>query len=280
MAAILALSAAVFWGVADFVAGIQARRVSVLLVVLISQFVGLMGLGLLVLARGVGPPPIDLAALGVATGVVGTVAISSLYWTLARGNMARVAPIFGTAAAIPVIVGLATGERPSRIQMIGIVCAIVGVTLVSVERAVEEHERQQGSGVMIVAVGTAICLGSAILGVKRVSEYDPYWAVFLLRITSVMLLVFAMTVVGRSPRGLSSPTVVSLACVGLLDVSANVFFSVATTRGLLSLVAVLSTVFPAVTVMLSLIILRERLDSLQALGVVTTLIGSALITAG
>lgn len=281
-----ALAASLCWGVADFIGGAQARRLSVLSVALISQVTGAVLLTVVVAARSVAPPPGGLIAVGVGTGVLGAFAFYGLYATLAMGNMARVAPVLGTAAAIPVLVGLLSGDDPSSAQLVGIGVAVMGVMFLSVERVGEEQDdsQQHTRRALLLALAIAASIGGTLIGIDRMATYDPFWATLLMRLTGATLLIGWAAALGRAGRfdtsAVTRGAIASLIIVGTLDVAANTFWAVASTEGLLSLVAVLGSVFPAVTVALAVVILRERLDRLQTVGVGLTLSGSAMIAIG
>jgi len=281
MPALLALSAAICWGVADFLGGAQARRMSAFLVAITIQATGLACLIAIVVGRGTGPPSTELITIGIATGIASGLAFLGVYATLAMGNMARVAPVFGTAAVIPVLVGLGRGEDPSRLQMGGMAAAMIGVMLVSVqETAQSPAPRKRPEIALGPAILTAVSIGLTLVGLDRVSAYDPYWAVLLVRATGTFLLVFIAVLVARNGLKTTRSQLLPLVGIGLIDTLANVLWSVASSEGLLSLVAVLGSVFPAVTVILALAILREPLSRIQAPGVAATLAGSAMIAGG
>jgi drug/metabolite transporter (DMT)-like permease len=282
MAPLLALGAATCWGIADFLGGIQARRIPPLLVAFAGQLSGAVLLSVLVVISGVPAPGMGLTSLALGVGLVNAVAFFALYSALAIGNMARVAPVLGTAAMVPLIVGLASGDRPSSLQLLGSAVAICGVILLSVQRRagaqdVVPADNRKAIGWALVA---ATCMGITLVGIKRVATYDPYWAVLLVRAAGIVLLgaVAALTVT-RWPSAAELPWL-PLVAIGGFDVAANALWAVASTLGLLSLVAVLGTLFPAVTVLLALIVLHERLESHQVAGVVAVLAGGALISAG
>lgn len=283
MGVVLALGAAICWGIADFLGGVNTRRVHVLGVALGTQVTGTIAIVVVLGVRGVGPPAGDLVIVGVLTGLIGVFALIGLYWSLANGVMARVAPVFATAAAIPVLVGLASGEDPSTVQLVGIPIAIAGLMLVSVEPWGTTVGTAGGSATrraLAVAIGTSVCLGLVLVGVDRVSEHDPVWAVFLLRITAATVIcATALTVLGRR-LGADARPPRAVVPIGLLDTSANVLFGTASTAGLLSLVAVIGSSFPAVTVMLSIALLHERLQPMHIAGVTGTFAGCAMIVGG
>jgi len=132
MAVALALIASLCWGVADFMGGSLSRRHPLLVVVLVSQAVGLAGVVVVAAVRS-GGYDTGAALPGVLAGLAGVVAVSSFYRSMTLGAISVAAPILATSAVVPVVVGLATGERPSAVQMAGIAAALAGVALESRE---------------------------------------------------------------------------------------------------------------------------------------------------
>ena len=249
-----------------------------LAVALITQATGMVILAALVVGRGVPAPPLDLALIGVGTGLLSALNFYAMYTALSIGNMARIAPIFGTAAIIPVVVGLASGESPSSLKLLGILLAIAGVVLVSVDTG---EKRSHGRRGPVLALVCAAGFGLVLTGVDRVAEHDPYWAILLMRFGGTVTIgtVVVMKLRGAPgsvPRGAIAP----LLAIGALDSTAHVLWAVASTTGLLSLTAVLGNLFPAVTALLSVALLRERLALPQAIGAAGVLAGCALVTAG
>jgi drug/metabolite transporter (DMT)-like permease len=237
MAVALALIASLCWGVADFMGGSLSRRHPLVVVVLVSQAVGLAGV---VVAAAVRSGGYDTGAAlpGVLAGLAGVVAVSSFYRSMTLGAISVAAPILATSAVVPVVVGLATGERPSAVQLAGIGAALAGVALVS-------REPSAGGGTV--------------------------------RLTSVTAFAVAALVVRPAFTRAALP---ALVVVGLLDVTANAGFAVATTHGYLSIVAVLGSLFPLVTVALAHVRLQERLSSGQRAGVGLALAGVVTIAGG
>ena len=130
----LALAASLSWGVGDFLAGLSSRKLQLLTVLVISQAAGLTSLAVLVAVRGSGPPEARYLLYAALAGIAGAIGLAALYRGLAVGSMSVVAPISATAAVIPVVAGLITGERPSGAQGAGIALALAGVVLASRER--------------------------------------------------------------------------------------------------------------------------------------------------
>jgi uncharacterized membrane protein len=272
-----ALAAAVVFGTGDFLGGFAARRARLLSVLLFSQLSGLIALSGIALIVGGGPTGADLAA-GAVAGLAGGAGLTMLYRGLATGTMALVAPVTGVvAAAVPVAAGLAMGERPAAIQFLGVAGAIVAVALLSGGRPAVGA--RLGGKPLLLALGSGLGFGAFYIALSKTGSGAGLWPVVLARCASVTAFSIAVLVSRRAPRlarNAVAPTIAS----GLFDVAANAFYLVAVHSGLLSVVAVLVSLYPASTVMCSLVFLGERLRPLQIGGVALALIAVALIAAG
>ena len=276
-AVLLALAASASWGVSDFLGGLKTRAAPVLTVLSVSQPAGLVLLGAIVLVRWQ-PPPHGLPILwAVLAGIGGAVGIGALYQGLAVGSMGIVAPITSTSPLIPLTVGLARGERPSAIQLVGIGVAIVGVAFAGWEPGAPGARRRLSTGAGL-ALLAAVAFGSSQVALQSAAADDPYWATFILRIAS-SLLVLAALLRFRPGRGRAGMWVVLIA-IGLLDSAATELFAVATTKGLLSVVAVLASLYPVLVAILARVVLHERLTVVQRGGAVAAVAGAAAISAG
>jgi drug/metabolite transporter (DMT)-like permease len=272
----LGLAASLSWGVADFLGGIQSRRMPAVAVVLGSQFAGLVLVAAVVAVRGKGIPGGDFALYAALSSVAGIVGLTSFYHALSIGSMGVVAPLSSCAAIIPLAVGIATGDRPSTIQGVGVAVAIVGVLLAS--REAGEHGGAavaKGAGFALVS---AVGFGCFFLAIDKASDADVLWAVAVNRTVSVALLAIAV-IATRPKLGLKRKDMRTLAIVGVLDILANGFFALAATKGLVSVVAVLASLYPVVTVVLARVVLKERLQAVQRIGAALALTGAALISA-
>jgi drug/metabolite transporter (DMT)-like permease len=245
------------------------------------MFSALFGLGLLipvVLTRGQALPVNSTLFYSVIAGAAGALALVLLYRALATGSMAIVAPISATGALLPVLAGLATGDSPSNIQAFGMVVAIIGTVLASREKNNGSGENQLAAGIGL-AVGAAVCVGVFFILLDRASETDPYWAAFIVRISQAVLLL-SVVLCMRMPLRIGRIHLPALISLGCIDALATIAWAIATTKGLLSLVAVIGSLYPAVTVLLAVILLKERPQFLQAIGVILAIIGVVLISAG
>lgn len=267
-----ALLASLLWGTADFLAGRASRVHPAVLVAFVGQVAGLIALTLVLLFRGV-----DSGSLvpGVLSGVVGVVAILAFYRALALGTMSVIAPIAATSAIVPVLAGvLLDGERPSTVQWLGMAVALVGVTLASREpshtKALDPRKAVQ------LAVVSAVFIGFALTFLGEAAEHDSLGGVAAARVVGVLALgVLTWRTAARAPLS----ELPKLGAIGLLDTGANTAFAIATTGGLLSLVAVLGGLFPVMTVVLAYVFLHERLVPVQRAGVALALAGIPLISA-
>jgi len=275
-----ALAASVLWGTADFLAGRASRRHPAALVALVGQAVGLVVLAAVLAVRGA-----DAAALapGAISGAVGAIAVLTFYRALALGTMSVVAPIAATSAIVPVIAGVADGERPGPLQWVGVAAALVGVVLASTapgrpEETAGDHATQAAAArrAIPLALFAALTLGLGLTFLGRAADHDALTGVTVARAVAVPVLA---AVAVRARVRATVRDLPPLAAIGLLDTAANTAFALATTTGLLSLVAVLGGLFPVVTVALAYLLLGERLRGLQRAGVVLALAGVPLIGA-
>ena len=270
----LALAASLFWGVADFLGGISSRRLATLTVLAVSQVAGLVVIGVFVAARAEGPPGARDLVPAVLAGVAGAVGLGALYRGMAIGPIGVVAPISSAAAVVPVVVGLAAGEEPGALQLCGIALVLAGVVLASREPS---SAGRLAAGAMLALVA-ALGFGSFFVAIDAASDESVVWALLAARATS------SAVAVGVALRARSLVADVRdlpvLAVIGLFDMLANALLALALTKGFASIVSVLASLYPVVTILLARLVLRERLARPQRLGIAGALAGVALISAG
>jgi drug/metabolite transporter (DMT)-like permease len=280
LAVALGLSSSLFWGLGDFLGGLQSRRVRVLAVLLVSQASGLAALAIgVAIARPDAPPLADLWP-AAAAGVAGAIALSAFYRALAIGTMSIVAPISATGAAVPVIVGIAGGDRPAALQLAGIVAAVVGVVLASRELDEphpEGHVPERTS--IALALVAALGFGTFFVGMDAGADASVPWALLANRVASVSAVLLVVGA-ARIPLPGSPRRLAPLVLVGLLDAGANGLYAWGSTEGLVSVVAVLGSLYPVATVLLARLVLGERVRRVQEVGIVAALAGVVLIAAG
>jgi drug/metabolite transporter (DMT)-like permease len=277
----LALVASLSWGFADFVAGLKSRALPLLTVMAVSQVMGLTVIGAVVAVRGAGPPAgSDFALFAALAAVAGLGGLAAFYRGLSVGAMAVVAPISGLAAGVPVVFGLLQGERPSALQGVGIAFAMAGVALAAREKEPETAGATRTASGVGLALVAALGFGSFFVALDRASEEgDALWAILANRVAGVTMLAGLCLVLRPSLR-LARPDLAALAAVGILDMGANTLYALATRHGLVSVVAVLSSLYPVVVVALAYAVLKERVRPVQAVGAAAALAGVAMIVAG
>jgi len=277
MAAVLALAAALGWGVGDFLGGLAARRLAVLTVLAVSQAVGLVGALVWVLISGDAfPGVVELLPAAVA-GIAAMVGLGALYRGFAIGAMGIVAPISAAAPVVPLAVDAARGDVPGAIQWLGVLLVLGGIAVLS-------HEpRREGGGRVAAGAGLAIIaalgFGLFFVGIGAGSEESVSWAVAAARVASFPVAVTAALLIGATltPARRFVPLLVG---VGVFDTAANALVAAATTHGSVGIVAVLSSLYPVVTIVLAWLVLGERLGLTKRAGGAVALGGAALVAAG
>ena len=280
LAVAAALGSSLCWGVADFLGGLQARRRALLTVLLVSQAGALVLALAFVAAAGDALPDAGAVAWAVGAGFAGSTALAAFYRGLAIGTMSIVAPISASGAAVPVLVGLAGGERPGGLQVAGIVLAMAGIVLAAREPGEKDGEPRAVHASVLLALAAAAGFGSFFVCLDQATETAGVaWTLVLIRTTQVAALgAVAIALRPAMPEDIRSAA--PLLLVGVLDVTANAGLAFATTEGLLSVVSVLGSLYPAVTVVLARFVLHERVSRLQEAGMVAILAGVVAISAG
>ena len=275
---VLALAARLSYGASDFLAGSQTRRTALSTVIVFSQAAAVSLMALVVLARGNAlPEEVFLPAL--SAGLLSAVSVVAGYQALAIGVMGIIGPVCSLGAAVPVIVGLASGERPSAPQQAGIGIALGGDLLASRKKSAGEHHEATSKLSIVLAVLSAVAFGLAMVFYAQGAQSDPYWSVVLARSTSLTVFALAFVVI-RPGLKLTRAAAVPILGVGVLAIGGAALFSVASTLGYLSIVSVLSSLSPVFLIILAYVFLHERLSRTQQLGVASALLGMALIAAG
>jgi drug/metabolite transporter (DMT)-like permease len=276
-AVLLALAASLSWGVADFGAGVGSRRLPPLVVGWGMQLTGCIVAGAVVLVLWDHPPTWKQALWAVTAGTVGLIGIVSLYTGLSIGPMGIVGPLSATAALVPLAYGLARGERPSSLQLAGVALAIVGIIGASLEPLPEGRGRKIGAGVgfgLLAALG----FGWSLIALNEAAAGGTPWAVLIMRVCAVPTLFLLASARGLPRPGRSHWKL--LAGVGLVDTAATLLYAAASTRGLLSVVAVLASLYPIVIIVCARVLLHERIARTQLAGAAVALAGVALVSAG
>jgi drug/metabolite transporter (DMT)-like permease len=274
VAVLLGVLVALSYGAGDFLGGLATRAQAVATVVAASQSAALVLLVVVVPAEG-SPYAWGDIGLGAAAGSIGVVGILLLYQGLATGAMGVVAPVTAVGAAVvPLVVGLANGERPDPLALVGAAVALGAVALV----AGGGPTGGSGTRPLVLAVGAGAAFGLVFVLLGATDESSGFWPLLGGRVASVTLLVTWLLRSG-TPFVPQVGTRWVVLGAGLLDVTANGLYLLAVREGLLSLVAVLSSLYPAATVVLARVVLHERLQPAQLAGLGLGLAGVTLIAA-
>ena len=185
LAVALSLLASACWGVADFTGGLQSRRVPVVVVLAIVEGVGLLAVLIVIAATGESLPGTRAILFAAGAGTAGAVALGCFYRALAIGTMSIVAPISSTGVALPVIVGIATGDRPSLLVSLGLVVAVVGVLLASREQHDDAEQAAAGRAAVWLALVAALGFGSYFVFSDVAADSSVLWLLVFSRVLIV-----------------------------------------------------------------------------------------------
>ncbi|CAN5658886.1 DMT family transporter [soil metagenome] len=288
MEIILGLGSAMAYGAADFIGGLATRRDPALAVVLLSQVAGSCLLLAALPILGDGAVSGSALGWGGAAGLAGSLGVTALYRGLAIGRMSVVAPVTAViAATVPVIFGILSGERPNPLALagVGIALAAVGIVSMSSQDASEpggedppSPSHRGGSG-LPEALGAGLAFGAFFILLQQADADTGLWPLVGARIASVALMGVLVAVTTTSLRP-AAGNAWRIAAAGVLDVIANVLYLLAGREGLLSLVAVLTAMYPVSTVILARAVLGERLTRFRLVGLAAAGLGVVLIATG
>ena len=271
----LSLLAAASWGGGDFSGAVASKRVSVFRVVAGAHFVGLLSMLLMVWLTGEPVPPRADLLWGVFAGVSGAFGIAALYKALAVGRMGVIAPVASVVTGIfPVLFSIRTEGLPDRIQMLGFTLALVSIWLVA--RPNEFVDSHRGLG---LAVFAGLMFGLFLVGGKQSGHHGVFWPLVAARSVSTALMLVIVAFAPRDPEPLR-PALWPMVFSGLLDSAGNALFIAATRHGRLDVSAILSSLYPASTVILARVLLKEKISPTQGAGIVGALAAVALISVG
>jgi drug/metabolite transporter (DMT)-like permease len=272
---VLALAASLFWGLADYIGPLQARRIGIWPVLFWSQLAGLGMLLVPTLAQA--HLPSQSAVLwAIPAAAAATVGLAAYYKGMSVGAMSVVAPIAGASAAIPVAYGIAIGDPTTPLRLIGLGTAVFGVVLVSTEHRSGVRRVAAGVGLALVA---ALSLGLYFPPMHAAGRAGFWWATTIYRVATVTFLFVAIRI-RKADFSITRADLPIVAAVGCGDSLGVLLFAAASRHGLVSVTSVLASLYPVVTVGLAAFLLRERLGNLQRLGILFALGGAALVSTG
>ena len=282
LAITVSFGAALLWGLADFIGGLESRQASGLAVVLLSQATGLAAACVFALiAVMVADPAFTAGAVvwAAAAGALIALGVLAFYRALAIGTMSIVAPLSATGVVLPVIVGLVKGDSPGGVQLAGMAIGAAGALLATLDAETDAERRARARTSVALALATAVLIGLALVAFDRAAE-DGVAPTLVWAKSAAVLVLGALALAFRPDLRIERTHRAPIAAIGLLDVSATGLFALATTEGFLSVVAVISSLYPAVTVVLAHAFLHERVRSVQMVGVLGAFVGVALVAAG
>jgi drug/metabolite transporter (DMT)-like permease len=289
MAAVgLAFCASLLFGITDFAAGVASRRLGAFIVMLFSQLATILLLAVVAPVAGVSLPSAEFVALAAMSGIAQVIGVAAFWQAMTVGAMGVVAPISATGAAVPVIVGLVGGERPSVLQAVGIGTAMVGVVLVTYERrkAGEATSAEAAGGGKRVAKGVGLALIAAVgvgflfTGLDAAAARGTLLSAVLVNRVASASVLCALALTRLGSLSVSRRDLGLMAGIGVMEICGIFIFAAATTHGLLSVVGVIGALYPVTTIVLARVFLKERLGLTQRVGAGAALAGVAAIAGG
>jgi drug/metabolite transporter (DMT)-like permease len=277
VALLLALLSAAVYGTADFLGGVAARRTAALAATVAAQGIGLVIVAVALPLFPGGPLTATTALWGAGAGLTGGAGVALLYYGFAVGRVSVVAPVTAVCSiTIPVVVAIGLGERPGPLALGGIAIAVASVALIS------RHEDPAakpagGDRSLSIALASGVAIGAFLFCLARAGTASGLWPLVVARATSTVALAGAARA-AKIPLAIPRSVWPVVAACGALDMLANALYLVAARDGPLGLVATLTSLYPASTVLLARMVLRERLRPIQSLGLACAAVAIVLIT--
>jgi uncharacterized membrane protein len=296
MVIMFALAAAVLYGSADFLGGAASRHSRALSVASLSVPVG----ALVMLAAAVASDSqasgsqAPTAGLGwaIAAGIFGAIGLMVFYAGLAAGPMSVVAPVSALVSTVlPVGVAVASGEHLGVLVYAGAVVCLVATVLVSLERGTPARPPASAAGSrflgghpalrgLVYGTVCGVMFGIFFVFLRNAGTSGVFWPVCTARLANSAVVIAVAVLAGARPVGREAGSRVLAATVGsgVLDASANLCYVLATRAGLFGIAAVLTSLYPGITVLLARVVLRERMQAVQRLGLLLAAVGVILVT--
>jgi drug/metabolite transporter (DMT)-like permease len=275
MYALLAITSSLVWGTADFIGGTLSRRRNTLSVLAGAAPFGLLAAITVLLISG---SPVEMGPhiwWGAFAGLIGLVGLGAFYAALASGQMGIVSPISALGVLVPLSIGLLSGELPSGLQLVGIILAVIGVVLASGPELNASATRRP----VVLAFIAAASFGFTVWAMAQGGQTNAALTVVMMRVVQVATLV-VLAIAVKAGRDLTRADLPWLIALGFADAFANYLFILAAGSGMLSVVSVLGSLFPVVTVLLAWRVHHERLLPIQYVGISIAMVGVVGITAG
>jgi drug/metabolite transporter (DMT)-like permease len=273
---VLGLLAAIAYGVGDFVGAVASRKHRAITVLLHSYPVGAV---LMIALLPAFPGHLDgrVVLFGILGGLSGLIGVAVMYSLMVVAPMNIVSPVTAVLAAIvPIVVGVLVGDRPAVLAWVGVALGIAAVLLVS--RTTDEHPHGRiGARVLLLSLVAGLGFGFYFVFLARAGDHAGLWPLVVSRVASAVAIV-PIALRARAVKRIRGRMLAVTILAGVLDASANMFFLLATHTGLLSLAAVLTSLYPAVTVLLAVGLLHEHTSRVQRIGLAFAGAAIVLIT--
>jgi drug/metabolite transporter (DMT)-like permease len=268
---IFSLAAVFSWGISDFAGGYGARRANAFLLTAIAHLSGLLLMAEVALANGSPFPSRTAVAWALLAGLSGGGALAIFYRALATGRMGLTAPVAAVlGAAIPTVFGIFREGLPQAVQFIGFILAAAGIWLIS---RTEDGSPPEGIGMAAIA---GVGFAGFYLCIKQAGDGSAYWLAATSKVSSFALTAL-IVLVGRGAREIDLRRIAIGVLAGCLDIIGSVLFIRASQTGRLDAAVVLSSLYPAVTVLLARLILNEHFTRWKALGMLAALLAVPMI---
>jgi drug/metabolite transporter (DMT)-like permease len=272
----LGLAAAAFWGGGDFTGGLATRRASPFVTIAVAHGISLAALLAIVIAWHIPAPSPYIQYMGVLSGLVAGLGVVLFYKALSLGGMGLSAAIAGLiSAAIPVVFSFFTEGLPHPVQILGILLAVVSIWLIASAPGATAPKT------LVMATLAGISFGIYFIQLKITGAGGVTWALTLARVGSFVLAISVCAIQAgirtfRPVQAVSDKAEALLTCV--LDTGGNLFYTLATTVGRLDVAAVVSSLYPAVTILLAALVLKEKTTRTQTIGMLLALVAVVLIS--
>lgn len=278
---LLALIASATWGVADFLGGLASRRTRIVRVLPISYLSGAIAVTFFSIFLIPGELNQESFIYGFFAAILGVPAIALLYVALSRGPMGIVSPITALMAGfVPVITGLLRGDQVTGIGFIGMGLAALSVILVSQEQKSDVATRITLS-TLLVCVSSGLLIGSYLTVLGLAPSNQGIWTSTIARwfgfLFVTVFFLIRLKAISKDDQQQRFPWALAIVA-GIFDASANGIYQIATQKGMLAIVAVLASLYPAATALLARYVLHEKLKLIQNIGVVLALAAAACLT--
>lgn len=276
MVVLFALLAAASYGVSDFLGGFASRAAKALTVLLHNYPAGAV---VMIALLPLFPGPVSVSTLlwSVLGGAAGMVGVGLMYSAMTIAPMNVISPVTGVlAAVVPVLAGVALGERPAALVWLGMVLALVAVVLIT--RSPQDHPHGPLSrAALVMALGAGIGFGVYFVCLARSDADSGLWPVVIARVAASILVLPVAFRAGAVRRLPARITVLALTA-GAIDAASNLAFLLASRHGYLSVAGVITALYPAGTVLLAIVLLKERTGRVQWLGMGVAVVAVVLVT--